>query len=129
MGICRVINSGIGENMDRWKEYNNKTLTPPCVIQHDIIRDEHLIWVWDGVSIIGPLSTSDEDVAINIATTKPAEIEIIVDAKDERIKQLIEENTQLKSDIAVALDRVDVMEKQFIEIGKPIVIEEKINVT
>jgi hypothetical protein len=47
--------------MNRWAEYNAGTLTPPAVVQHDQIGDEHLIWVWDGARIRGPFSRATYD--------------------------------------------------------------------
>lgn len=41
--------------MERWREYEAGTLTPPCVVQHDILGSDHLIWVWHGAGIVGPV--------------------------------------------------------------------------
>lgn len=42
--------------MNRWPEYNAGTLTPPAVVQHDQIGEEHLIWVYTAGGISGPYS-------------------------------------------------------------------------
>lgn len=34
--------------MDRWDEYNDGALTPPAIVQHDVVGGEHLIWGWTG---------------------------------------------------------------------------------
>ena len=36
----------------KWKEYNAETLVPPCVVQHDTVGKEHLVWVWTGENIV-----------------------------------------------------------------------------
>ena len=38
--------------LNRWKEYEAGTLTPPAIVQHDEINGEHLVWVWTGIKII-----------------------------------------------------------------------------
>lgn len=52
--------------MDRWAEYDAGTLTPPAVVQHDEVAGEHLIWVYTGHAIVGPLSrrTYDEPAIV-----------------------------------------------------------------
>ena len=48
-----------GRNVNRWNDYNIGKLTPPAIVQHDIIGKEHLIWVWTGKEIVGPLSRTE----------------------------------------------------------------------
>ena len=38
--------------INKWKEYDDGKLTPPCVVQHDEINGEHLVWVWTGIKIV-----------------------------------------------------------------------------
>jgi hypothetical protein len=49
--------------MNRWNELNSGELEPPAILQHDVIGTEHLIWVWTGEKIIGPLSRNKYDEA------------------------------------------------------------------
>lgn len=43
--------------VNRWAEYEAGTLTPPVVVQHDVVTGEHLVWVWcTDLRIRGPLS-------------------------------------------------------------------------
>lgn len=66
--------------MQRWVEYDAGTLTPPCVIQHDIVRNEHLIWVWDGTAIHGPLSRPSYDeasVCAEVVSMSAAEVPVV----------------------------------------------------
>ena len=42
--------------INKWREYEAGTLIPPVVVQHDYDGTEHLVWVWTGTRIIGPLS-------------------------------------------------------------------------
>lgn len=58
--------------MERWKEYDAGTLMPPCVVQHDQVGTEHLIWVWDGERIQGPFSRTSDDEAGCIAAAVEA---------------------------------------------------------
>ena len=53
---------------NKWREYEAGTLTPPAIVQHDYDGTEHLIWVWTGTQIVGPLSrnTYDETDILNI---------------------------------------------------------------
>jgi hypothetical protein len=48
--------------MNRWKEFKAGKLAKPCVVQHDELPGEHLVWVWcsDGV-IRGPFSRKEFD--------------------------------------------------------------------
>jgi len=97
--------------MDRWKEYDAKTLTPPCVVQHDVIGKEHLIWVWDGMTIHGPMSQENEEDAIKAVINKPVVEVMESDNRDTEIKQLKEENTKLKDDIAKATAQISELQK------------------
>ena len=100
--------------MDRWKEYNAGKLKPPCVVQHDVVRDEHLIWVWDGVNIQGPFSRTKYDeveLLVTAMTVKDTVIEPVLDAKEliiaEKETEIVAlkiENTKLKEDLAAAVD-------------------------
>lgn len=67
---------------NRWKEYDAKTLTPPCVVQHDVVGEEHLVWVWTGKNILQASRTIYNEaeiisdmVASEIIQTEPYEIE------------------------------------------------------
>lgn len=54
---------------NKWREYEAGTLTPPAIIQHDYDGTEHLIWIWTGTRIVGPLSRieyNEQDI-INMA--------------------------------------------------------------
>ena len=42
--------------INRWTDYNNNLLTPPCVVQCDHNAGEYLIWIWTGDKILGPIS-------------------------------------------------------------------------
>lgn len=52
---------------DKWAEYRAGTLVPPAVVQHDEVNGEHLIWVWTGENIVGPMSRRGFDEAQAIA--------------------------------------------------------------
>lgn len=60
---------------NRWREYEAGTLTPPAIIQHDEQNREHLIWVWTGTQIIGPLSRREYNEQ-NIIDTAVASAQI-----------------------------------------------------
>ena len=54
--------------MDRWQEYRDGKLFPPCVVQCD--GDEkkgYLIWIWIGDVILGPISRMKYDEKAIIA--------------------------------------------------------------
>ena len=90
--------------MEKWRDYEAGKLVPPCVVQHDVVRDENLVWVWDGDVIHGPLSRKVYDEAEVLATVqaiKDAPVVVIVDAKEAEIAVLKEENEKLKADIVV----------------------------
>lgn len=59
--------------MHRWPEYDAGTLVPPAVVQHDEVNGEHLVWVWTGEKIVGPLSRKvyDEAEVLETATYAP----------------------------------------------------------
>lgn len=78
--------------MDRWREYEAGTLTPPCVVQHDCVNGEHLIWVWDGITIHGPLSRPEYDEASCIAHVA------FVRAEPPRVPDPAEQVAQLKAE-------------------------------
>lgn len=63
--------------MNRWAEYNAGTLTPPAVVQHDEVSGEHLVWVYTGHAVVGPVSRRAYDenaiVAEVIAMLEAAE--------------------------------------------------------
>ena len=65
--------------LNRWREYEAGTLTPPTIIQHDEQNGEHLAWVWTGVQIVGPLSRmeyNEQDIIDTaVASTQPVQIE------------------------------------------------------
>ena len=55
--------------MNRWAEYRAGTLTPPVVVQRDIVLNgSAMLWIWDGESIIGPVSRKSDadDVAVAV---------------------------------------------------------------
>ena len=50
--------------MNRWSEYNAGTLTPPVVVQHDVMPSgENLIWIYTIEGILGPYSRTTYDEA------------------------------------------------------------------
>lgn len=68
--------------INKWKEYDAKTLTPPCVVQHDVLGEEHLVWVWTGKNILQTSRTVYNEseiiadmVALETVQTEPYEIE------------------------------------------------------
>lgn len=76
--------------MNRWAEFRAGTLTPPAVVQRDTAPDGSvMLWVWDGASIVGPVSRkSDADdaaVAVevkNVVRDRPALRDVIDDLRD-----------------------------------------------
>lgn len=76
--------------MNRWAELRAGTLTPPAVVQRDTGQDGGgLLWIWDGESIVGPVSRkSDADdaaVAVevkNVVRDRPALRDVIDDLRD-----------------------------------------------
>ena len=76
--------------MNRWAEFRAGTLTPPAVVQRDTGQDGGvLLWIWDGESIVGPVSRkSDADdaaVAVevkNVVRDRPALRDVIDDLRD-----------------------------------------------
>lgn len=77
--------------MNRWAEFRAGTLTPPAVVQRDTGLDGAvLLWIWDGNSIIGPVSrksglVNDEEVAVEvrgIIKDRPAPRDVIDDLRD-----------------------------------------------
>lgn len=65
--------------MNRWAEYNAGTLTPPVVVQHDVLPSgENLIWIYTPDGILGPYSRATYDEA-----TFTAEIlQMLTDAEE-----------------------------------------------
>lgn len=57
--------------INKWREYEAGILTPPAIIQHDYDGVEHLVWVWTGTRIVGPISRTiyDENAIIETAIT------------------------------------------------------------
>jgi hypothetical protein len=53
--------------MNRWHEYEAGTLTPPVIVQHDEVNGEHLVWVWTGKAIRGPVSRREWNAEIEAA--------------------------------------------------------------
>lgn len=53
--------------MNRWAEYKAGTLTPPVIVQHDQVGDEHLVWVYTAGGIVGPFSRTTYDEATTLA--------------------------------------------------------------
>lgn len=98
---------------DHWQAYQDGKLTPPAVVQHDIVNGQHLIWVWDGMAIQGPFSRSSYDEKEITATAaaiaaQPKQIEQ-VDARDTKIVTLEAQvvtltaaNAKLTADLAAA---------------------------
>lgn len=87
--------------MDKWKDYDAGKLTPPCVVQYDIVGKEHLVWVWDGSQIVGPLSMPIYDEA--------KALEIVMAMKNETVIT-IEQDNDLK--ISELMARIDVLETE-----------------
>lgn len=108
---------------DKWNEYNNGTLTPPAVVQHDELNGEHLVWVWTGgKTIIGPLTRTEyneteilmEAVEIassfDVATETPENKEVAT--LKTAVATLTAENTTLKAaNAALTADKI-ALEKQ-----------------
>lgn len=99
--------------MDKWADYKAGKLIPPCVVQHDVVRDENLIWVWDGVNIQGPFSRAKYDEAEILATAMTVKDavatpaldpkEVVIAEKEAEIVALKAENAKLKEDLAADL--------------------------
>jgi hypothetical protein len=53
--------------MNRWEEYRAGTLTPPAVVQHDHLPNEHLVWIWDGEKVRGAFYREEYDEAAILA--------------------------------------------------------------
>ena len=77
--------------MNRWAEFRAGTLTPPAVVQRDTGPDGTvLLWIWDGISIIGPVSrksglVDDNAVAVevrDVVRDRPASRDVIDDLRD-----------------------------------------------
>jgi hypothetical protein len=87
--------------INRWKEYDAGKLTPPCVVQHDTIRNEHLIWVWDGETI-KQFSRSGYDEKSVLADAM-IEAPVYVDSKDVIIEELETKVSTLEAEKAVLI--------------------------
>lgn len=71
-----------------WRDYESGKLTPPCVVQYDIIGKEHLIWVWAGEQIkLFNRAKYDEKTILNDAVMIIKE-PVIIDQKDILITEL-----------------------------------------
>lgn len=99
--------------MNRWAEYKSGTLTPPAVVQHDQVGSEHLIWVWTGAAIIGPLSrrsfdepqaVADALASVSMQSEKPVTVEDELRAKLEEKEAVIVSLQVEKAELAVMLD-------------------------
>lgn len=87
--------------INRWREYEAGKLTPPCVVQHDEVGKEQLVWVWTGEQIVGPLSRNSFDEksvveeAVAIAKTPAPE-----PSKDPQVASLEAELVAVKAELA-----------------------------
>jgi len=95
--------------MDRWADYRAQRLTAPAIVQHDVIGDEHLYWVWTGgTRIVGPLSRrGDKASEVLVIAAAVASVETVdapvTDPRDVRIAALETENADLRRQIATRL--------------------------
>jgi len=103
--------------MNRWAEYRAGTLTPPAVVQRDTMPDGRvLLWVWDGASIIGPVSRKSQvdDVAVavevkNTVKDRPALRDVIEDLRD-TIRDLRDTIRDLRDTIDEKNARIDALQ-------------------
>lgn len=126
--------------MNRWAEFRAGTLTPPAVVQRDTAPDGSvMLWVWDGESIIGPVSRkSDADdaaVAVevkNFVRDRPALRDVIddlrdtikelrdtIDDKNARIDALQATVSEKNATIAQKNARIDVLLARIAELENP----------
>lgn len=100
--------------MNRWVEYRAGTLTPPVVVQRDTALDgSAMLWVWDGESIIGPVSRKSDadDAAVsvevkNVVKDRPALRDVIEDLRD-TIRDLRDTIRDLRDTIRDLRDTID----------------------
>ena len=111
--------------MNRWAEYRAGTLTPPAVVQRDTLADGSvLLWIWDGETIVGPVtrasSVVDGAVAVevkNAVRNRPAtrdelkeridELQARIDEKNARIDEKNARIDDLVARVAVKDARID----------------------
>jgi hypothetical protein len=103
--------------MNRWKEYSEKSLTPPVVVQHDYDGKEHLVWVWDGKAIKGPISRQTYDEAAIIAGVIAENKEVSEDAREDEGSVLKDKIVQLEADKAVLIAENKVLSDKLAEKG------------
>jgi hypothetical protein len=94
--------------MDRWADYRAGRLTPPCVVQHDVVSRVHLVWVWTGAEIVGPLARASFDAAAVLRdATSIRERATPVQMVDERDAEIV----ALRAERAVLVARVAQLER------------------
>lgn len=104
--------------MNRWAEYRAGTLTPPAVVQRDTLADGSvLLWIWDGETIVGPVtrasSVVDGAVAVevkNLVRDRPATRDELKERIDELQARIDEKNARiddLVARVAVKDARID----------------------
>lgn len=94
--------------MNRWAEYRAGTLTPPAVVQRDTLADGSvLLWIWDGESIVGPVtrksSVNDNAVAVevkNAVRNRPALRDELKERIDELLDRIDEKNARIDELVA-----------------------------
>lgn len=101
--------------MNRWAEFRAGNLTPPTVVQRDTGPDGAvLLWIWDGNSIIGPVSrksglVDDGAVAVevrDVVRNRPAPRDVIDDLRD-TIRDLRDTVDQKNARIDTLLTTID----------------------
>lgn|SRR5574343_400631 len=89
--------------INKWKEYDDGKLIAPAVVQYDTIRDEHLIWVWDGDNIKQFSRTSFDEKSILADAMAVIDEPVYVDPKDTSIEELKTQVVTLKAEKAVLI--------------------------
>jgi hypothetical protein len=103
----------IGDDMNkinRWKEYDAGTLTPPCVVQHDVLGKENLIWVWTGTEIKSFSRDTFDEESILADAMIVAET-VVIDPKDVIIEELQTKVATLESEKAVLISEKAILDK------------------
>jgi uncharacterized sporulation protein YeaH/YhbH (DUF444 family) len=117
--------------MHRWPEYTAGTLSPLSVVQHDVTsQGEHLIWVWDGGRIHGPLSRATYDEAAILADVAamavPVEsVERVESEPSAEVVTLRARVVALEAQVeAVAVERDD-LRARVMELDQPVARDRK----
>ena len=103
---------------NKWKEYNAETLVPPCVVQHDTVGKEHLVWVWTGENIVqvSRLKYDEKSILTDVMTVSEKSI-VTTDPKDTIISEL---QAQVKT---LQAEKVVLLEEKATWITNPIIKE------